>query len=198
MRTLTRAGVTAAAALALGGLLLVGERGAADDDKANRDAVDKIADAFEKGKAEDAAKQAEALAKKHEDVHEVMDLFKKRKKGEFGVGDKPGAIVPDGIELKLLEMGRDAPTAAQAAKESAALQRMAYRTAAIVEFALAKGPPGPDKDGATKKLWVESSKAGRDAALELAKAAREKSPAALKAAAVKVTTSCNNCHAEWR
>jgi cytochrome c556 len=200
MRTLARAGVAAAAALALGGVLLMGGRGAAGDDdgKAHREAVDKIADAYEKGKGDEAAKLAEALAKKHEDVHEIMDLFKKRKKGEFGVGDKPGAIIPDGIELKLLALGRDAPTAAQAEKEAAALKRMALRTAAIVEFALAKGPPHADKGGATKKLWEDSAKASRDAALELAKAADEKAPASLKAAATKVNNACNNCHSEWR
>src|SRR6266498_2965556 len=68
-------------------------------------ALDKIAQAFEKGDQDSAKAQAKALAKKIEELNDVMHAFKPRTgKGKIkgvGVGSKPGVVEPDGIELKL-------------------------------------------------------------------------------------------------
>jgi hypothetical protein len=185
------------AVLAVGGLLLVGDRTRADDDKALRDDVLKIADAIQKGDKAAAKQQAVAVARKIKELHEVMDFMKPRKKGGFGVGDKPGVIVPDGIEDMLRILGRDAPSQTKLEKISKGLERMSYTIAAIQEIALASSPE--KFVGAQKpEVWRGSAENARDAALELAKAAREMSPAAVKKAASLVNTGCNNCHADFR
>jgi hypothetical protein len=203
MRTLLRGGMVALAALGCGWLMLSAR--ADDDDKAIHDGVLKIAAALEKGEKGAAPKLAEGIAKKAEEPGDFMELLSPRKKkkegqgytGGFGVGIKPGAITPDGIEQMLISLGRDGRSQAKAEKEAEALEKMAYRIAAVMEVALQKVPQkavGPK----TPKLWITSATTARDAAYELAAAARQKSGAALKAAASKVNTGCNNCHSEFK
>src|SRR5687768_364908 len=86
--------------LALGGWVLLSGQGTAGEGKELKDSLLKIAELHKKGDKDGAAKQAQALAKKMEELHEMMELFKKRDKGGFGVGSKPGVVaVGDGIEL---------------------------------------------------------------------------------------------------
>src|SRR5437773_437368 len=62
-----------------------------------------------------------AIAKKNE-LGDVMALFKLRTKKGLGVGDTPGAITPDGIEAKLMGLGKRADTA-DVAKNAAAYEK---------------------------------------------------------------------------
>lgn len=173
------------------GFLLAG-MGRAGDDKAAKEGILKIADAIAKG--EDVSGHAKALAKKIEEIDEVMNLMRPRKgaKGGLGVGSKPGAIQPDGIELKLVQMGRDAPSAATAAKQAEALEKMAHVIAAIAEVSIAR----PDKK--KPKNWIKYAKEMRDAAPKLAAAAKAKSPAELQKAAAAINAACNNCHTDYK
>src|SRR5437870_3761873 len=70
----------------------------AAQNKGVTDDILKIADSIKKGLPGAAKAQAAALANKVVGVDDVMDVFKPRKKNGLGVGKKPGAIVPDGIE----------------------------------------------------------------------------------------------------
>lgn len=183
--------------LALGlGLYVAGSARAQEG--AEKAAILKIADAIGKGEADAAKTQAKALAGKIEEIEEVMNLMRPRKikdgkvEGGLGVGDKPGAITPDGIEQKLVIMGRDAPSAAKAQKEAAALQKMSHVVAAIAEVAIAK----PDKK--KPKEWLRYAKEMREAAPKLAEAAKSKSPAELKKAAELINNACNNCHSVFK
>jgi hypothetical protein len=184
------------AVAALGAFLVAqGSRGGENKEVAT--ALDKIAEAHRKGGKDAAKQQGEALAKKTEELLEVMDMFAPRKRGGFGVGEKPNAIIPDGIEQMLIKIGRDAPAAGTLNKDSAAYEQMAYRTAAIAEVALAKAP-AKDMGKKLKKDWISWSNDMRDAALELAAASKSKSGAAVKAAASKLNNSCNSCHSIYR
>src|SRR5947209_8444740 len=100
--TNARGWLAGAAVLAAGlGIWLATNPGhAADENKAIKADILKIADALEKKDAS-AAKQAAELAKKSgADLDIIMDLFKPRAKGGIGVGDNPG-IKRDGIEIKI-------------------------------------------------------------------------------------------------
>jgi hypothetical protein len=176
------------------GLFVVG-RTSAGEEAAIKAAVTKIAAAIEKGDNASAKALATALAKKVDEIDDVMNVFKPRTKKGFGVGNKPGLIQPDGIELKLVDMGRDAPPQAKANKEAAALEEMAYRIAAVAEVALIK----PPKDVGKKKAdWVRWAKDMRAAAPGLAAAAKSKSPAELQKAAAKLNAACNSCHSAFK
>jgi len=173
------------------GFFLAG-MGRAGDDKAAKEGILKIADAIAKGEA--VGDHAKALAKKIEEIDEVMNLMRPRKgtKGGLGVGSKPGAIQPDGIELKLVQMGRDAPSATAAAKQAEALEKMAHVIAAIAEVTMAR----PDKK--KPKNWIKYAKEMRDAAPKLAEAAKNKAPASLQKAAAAINAACISCHTEYK
>lgn len=159
--------------------------------------IQKVAKAFAKGDAAEAKQLAQGVGKSIEELHEMMDLMRPRTKKGLGVGAKAGVVTPDGIELKLIALGRDAPGAATLNKEAKALEEMGYVVAAIGEITAVKAP-AKDKGKQKKSDWVEWSNDMRDGALELAKAAKSKSAQNLKMAAAKVNNSCNSCHSVFR
>src|SRR5262249_29943710 len=133
-----------------------------------------------------------------EDVMNLMALRKAgSKKFAFGVGDVPGKITPDGIEAKIMGLGRKAPPAKTLENESPALVKMAYRVAAISKVAQTKVP---EKDEGMKKRkdWIEWSQSMETTAKELAEAAKGKDPSKVKTAAAKLNSNCNNCHGTFR
>ena len=179
-----------------GAIVLSGPSGAGEN-KEIRDGLDKIAATLQKGDKAGAKAQAEALAKKVDDIAEAMDLFKPRKKNGWGVGDKAGAVNPDGIEQMLLKIGRDAPAAGTLNKENAAFEQMGYRIAALALLATAKAPE-KDMGKKTRKDWMGWSNDTVDAGLAIAAAARAKGAQDVKSAASKANNACNSCHTVFR
>jgi hypothetical protein len=196
-----RAWATAAAVVV--GIWLVSAAGsgqaAADDAEAKqaREATLKVADLIAKKNYGAATTEAKAAAKKVDDLEKVMTTLKLRSQGGVGVGPKPGALTPDGIEAKLINMGRRALPEKDLNTQAAALTQAADILAAVAEIAIAKGPP---KVGGKKKPedWATWSKDMRDAALGMRGAVEQKKPAEVKDWVVKLNTSCNNCHAIWK
>jgi Cytochrome C' len=201
MKQQARVLVTGTAALSLAiGFLVVGSGGAADDKADLRDIIQKIADALEKKDSEQAKKLAEEVAKSH-DLDDVMNLMSKRdpagKAKRFGVGKKPGAITPDGIEAKIQNMGKKPLPQPQIDKEAPDLVEMAYRVAAIAEVAHAK-PPEKDEPKKKKKDWLAWSGDMQKKALSLAEAAKAKKPTEIKNAIATLNSTCNECHGVFR
>jgi len=157
------------------------------------DKVVKLAAAIKAGDKDAVKTQAAALAKV--DLDEVMDAFKPRTKGGVGVGKK-GSITPDGIELKLQAMGRDAPGAGVLAKEVDALEDMAYIIAAVAEVNLAKGAPAGVKGKG--KDWDTWSQEMKDASTALITAVKAKSSPDVKTVATKINNNCSACHAVFK
>jgi hypothetical protein len=163
---------------------------AADKDIA--ETIIKIADALEKRDTDNAKKLAQTL--KDEDIEDVMHLFKPRKDKGLGIGPKAGAVLPDGIELKVIAMAMNELPQKELDAYAADLARAAYIAAAVAEVAKDKCPVTKkegDKDPKDWKNWVESM---QKAALELADAAKTKKPSVVKAAADKVDGACKTCH----
>jgi hypothetical protein len=174
---------------------------AADDEKvdATKEAVQKLADAIAKGDSDAIQKQAKAIAE-GTDLEEVMNLMRKRTAGArrkpFGVGTE-GTMNPDGIEAKIQNMAKKAPSAKQLEKESAALVEMAYRVAAVAE--VAKNKFGDKvKTAKDKKDWLGWADDMRKAADEFAEAAKGKKDKAMKTVAKKLDSSCSNCHGKFK
>jgi hypothetical protein len=160
--------------------------------------VQAIADALAKGDSEGAKKLADDLAK-GASVEDAMHLFGLRKAGKpgFGVGEDAGKITPDGIDAKIMNFSKKAPTKAVVTKDADAYLKMAYRTAAVAEIALKKAPA---KDMGEKKVkdWNTWATGMRDGSLELADAIKAKDPAKVKTAASKIYSSCSSCHGVFR
>jgi len=185
--------------LALGLVITLAGRSTGGEEKYKKSVL-KIAAAIEKGNSAAAQAEAKALAKSLKDfdeIEDVMSVFKLREKNGIGVGTKPNAIIPDGIELKLLAIGRDAPGQATVNKEAEALEKMSYVIAAVAEVAIAR-PPDKDEGKKKKKDWLEWSASMEKAALDLAAAAKTKNPTAIRNAAAKLNSNCNECHGTFR
>ena len=185
--------------MAIGYLVGSGPTNAADD-KGMADTIKKIAAALEKKDSAEAKKLADTL--KGSELEDVMHLMALRTKKGLGVGPKPGAITPDGMEKKLIELAKKPLDAKQLSDESAALAELGYNTAAIAQVALAKTP---DKDEGKKKKkdWIALSDDMIQGGLQLAAAAKEKNAAGVQKAAIKLDRSkmesnCNKCHDIFR
>ena len=169
---------------------------AADADKELQDAILKISGALEKKDEADAKKLAAALAKKT-DSEAVMHLFSPRAKGGLGVGPKPNAVTPDGIEKKLQDMVKKPLAQAQLDGEAAALQQMGVDMAAISEVTIALVPEKGDA-AKKKKEWIAMASELRDAGLQLAAAAKDKKADPLHQAVRKAHATCEKCHEAFR
>jgi soluble cytochrome b562 len=184
-----------AAVLTLGIAFLAAGR--ADDDKGPREDVDKLA-----GLAKDPAelhKKAEAYAKNLDDLGDVMNLFKKRMKdgsGGFGVGPKATGKPDDGIEARIQNWGKKAPTKDDMAKDKDALLQMVNRTTAIAEIALAKPPKAAP--GKAPKDWKDYSEEMIKQSRELGKAIEAGDAKAVKDTASRLNSTCNDCHGKFR
>ncbi|MCC6418544.1 MAG: hypothetical protein IT429_09940 [Gemmataceae bacterium] len=196
MNRLAVAWATGVGIAALGVFLSAGPS-RADIDPGIKGGLDKIAKALQKGDSATASKEGQALAKKTEELLDIMYAFKLRTKKGLGVGEKAGVVVPDGIELKLNAIERDGITPGALTKEAKNLEEAAWMTAAVAEATLAKAP-AKDMGKKTKAKWSEFSVAMRDGSKELAAAAKGMKAADVKAAATKVNNACNGCHTIFR
>jgi hypothetical protein len=159
--------------------------------------IPKLAEAIKKKDQGQVKKMVEALKKNNLDA--IMGVCGLRNLGGIGVGDKAGAIKPDGIEKKVEALGKKAILPTQLKDEAAAIAKLAYEIAAVNELTIAH-TPDKDMGQAKKKTWVDSCKDLQAAALELAAAAEAKSPdpKVIQKAAARVDTNCQKCHTEWR
>lgn len=200
MRTHARVLALCAFALSLGACLLMASNpGQAADDEmaAARKIIDKLTASVTKDPAA-ARKEAVEIAKTLDTLEHIMYLYKKRDADGYGVGAKPGEIMPDGIEAKIQNMGRGKPmSAAQLEKEGPALIEMVQRTIAIGEITLAAAPKKKvgEKD---PKDWKEYTEEMIKSSHELIKAIKAKDGKAVKAVVSQLNSSCNNCHGKFR
>jgi hypothetical protein len=181
---------------------------------AARAAALQLSDAVEKGQLDAAKTQAAALASlkgngkgtaapadldEKADLAGIMNLLRLRSKGGLGFGLKPppGSATTDGIEARVMGLAKRPLPAADLKKQADDIVRSAYILAAVSEVSEAHTPKKKvgDKD---PKDWATWTNDMRDSALQLADAARKNDPAAVKAAANKLNSSCNNCHGTFR
>jgi len=195
------------AALLLGlSLLAVPAPVTADDDVPEdvKAAVNKIADLLEKGKADDAKKEAEALVKKKNydpltvgKFKDPMHVLSLRSKGGFGVGDKAGAWKPDGIEGQILSLKQKVMPEKDLKAKAADLKRLAYVTLAVTEITAAATPK---KNDGKKKItdWQKYTKEMLEATKEFTAGVEMGDNKAVFNAAKKLDSSCTSCHQDFR
>ncbi|HZT82992.1 MAG TPA: cytochrome c [Gemmataceae bacterium] len=186
-----------AAGLALGLVFLTGGRAA--DDKGPRQEVDKLAAVAAQNPA-DLQKKADAYAKDVDSLEDVMNLLKKRKKdgtGGYGIGPTPTGQADDGIEARIQNYAKKAPTAAVLKKEKDDLIQAMHRTRAVAAIAIAKTPKKKEGDKDPKD-WKEYSDEMVKQTDALEKAIESGDPKAVKDAASRLNGSCTNCHGKFR
>jgi hypothetical protein len=169
----------------------------AGGNKALMKQIDDLATAIEKGDTATAEKLAKKIAKDQEEVYEPMLTLKPRDKKGFGIGKTPDKHRPDGIELHLRELAKEAPSKIKLDNARDDYKEMAYRTAAIAKIAHILAPKGGGGQK-TPDNWRKMSKEMHDAAVELGKIAKGGTPEQVHKAAEKLNNNCNNCHAIFR
>ena len=163
--------------------------------------VQKLADQAGKKDWAELSKEGQTISKKYNDLIDVMGVFKMRKKdgkgtSGLGVGKVPGAILPDGIEAKILNLSkRVQPTDLQKAAD---LKRMAEVAAAVAGIAVHMPNDDAKKSKETTKKWQDYSKDMHDASKDLIKSLDGKNPAQIKEAALKLQNACTACHNDFR
>jgi cytochrome c556 len=162
-----------------------------DEDEAVRAAVLKHADQVGKKRWAELVKDGEPIAKKY-DLLDLMRVLKKRSLEYgcpgLGVGPRPGAIKPDGIEAMINHLAvRVRPADLENAKN---LIRMAEVTAALASMTFHY----PDHRGRKRVVWEKLSKDMHDTSLDFIAAVRGKDIATVKKAARKLQATCTACH----
>jgi hypothetical protein len=141
---------------------------------------------------QDQAREAPKLAKCFElgSVHHAA--FKPRSKGGLGIGDKPGAIEPDSIELKIVALAKKAPDPERLAREAPDLIRAAEVTRAVAELTpyWARETSG----ARDREDWMRFSAEMKKGSEELIKAIKSGDPKAVHKAATNLNSACVNCH----
>jgi hypothetical protein len=199
MTTKVRLGIAGIALAAGFASIYLSSPSYAGGDKDLKTVVRKIADAIKKGDKEGAKKLAAAAVKNKnlvDEITDVMHMFRPRKKGGMGIGEKAGSNpVKDGIEITLRDLGRDVP--GNVGKQAEALETTGYWIAAISELSTAKGWP-KDQGKKTKKSWNEYSEEMSKLGVSFAKAAAGKGAGEIKTAAAKLNENCNRCHSIFK
>jgi len=178
------------------GVLVVAAAGlvrAADDDAkaAQKDVLDVAKEIAGGGKVSKA--KLEAIKKKYDELAPIMYAYKPRAKGGVGVGPMGKA---DGIEAKIIALGKKAPTKAQLEKEAEELVKVANINAAIAEITMLYTPKA--SAGKDPKDWKEYTELMAKSSAELAKAAKAGNPADVQKAANNLNNACNDCHSKFR
>jgi hypothetical protein len=161
--------------------------------------IKKLADQVGKQKWDDLSKDGEVIGSTYPLV-DVMSVFKLRRPGGFvigiGVGDKPGVIVPDGIEAKLINLSRRVRPADL--DRVADLKRMAQIAAAVASVATHLPSNRAKATPADTMKWQEYAKEMHEGSLDLIKVLDGKDTAKVKQAAMKLYGSCVKCHTDYR
>jgi soluble cytochrome b562 len=164
-----------------------------------REDIDKLADVAAKS-PDDLQKKADAYAKNLDSLEDVMNLLKKRTKdgkGGYGIGPKPTGQMDDGIEARIQNYAKKAPTAADLKKQKDDLLQAMNRVKAVAAVGNAKTPTKKmgDKDPKDWKEYIEEMSKQADA---LGKAIESGDPKQVKDAASRLNGSCTNCHGKFR
>lgn len=179
-------------------IALIGGAGvrAADDDKEIKKAQADILDLAKKiADGKDVSKDAAGIKKKYEELNTVMHAYKPSPKGGIGTGLEPKA--GDGIELKIINLGKRALPPATLDKEKGALVKLGHINIAMAEITMHYAPAKP-KGGKGPKDWKQYTTDMKNASIELVKAAKAGKAADIKAAANNLNNACNNCHSDFR
>jgi hypothetical protein len=137
--------------------------------------------------------KAKGIHKKFEELNSLMiPIYKPPAKRGIGTGKKD-----EGIETKIINLGRTRLAPMTLQKEKALLVKIGYINIAMAEIAKQYAPSKP-KAGKGAREWNQYAEDMKKASLEMIEAANKGNPAELKKAAADVNAACNGCHSDFR
>jgi len=162
---------------------------------AQKDVLEMVKD-VEGGK--DISAKAAAIKKKYDELNTVMNVYKPTPK--HGIGYLPPGTKPhvgDGLELKIIALGKRMLPKATLQKEKETLIKAGYINLAMAEVAR-KYVPSKVNKGKGPKDWNGHVDDMKKASQELIAAAKAGDPVKVKDAATNLNSACNNCHSDFR
>ncbi|HEX3314095.1 MAG TPA: hypothetical protein VHR72_04345 [Gemmataceae bacterium] len=149
---------------------------------ADKDQIHKIADSIKAGKMDAAKADAKAYAGKNKEVDDLMDGFGKK------------GLIAEGIGKKLTEWEKKGIGAADLINPN--YQDIGAMAAAI--SLVCDSVDAPKGQKGNQAQWTMFAKNLNDKGVKFQAAFKTKMPAAIKAAAAALNSSCTNCHAQFR
>jgi hypothetical protein len=145
---------------------------------------------------QDVVKPAAALSQRLKELKAVMSSYKSR--ARKGIGTGPPSP-DDGIETKIIALGKQAPSAASLKKdkEKADLVRIAHVNLAVSEMAR-HYKPKKMREGKTRKDWLEHCDELKSGAERLLKAVKAGDAKEVQRGAAVMQSACNRCHEDFR
>jgi cytochrome c556 len=148
-------------------------------------------DNVEKGNVD--ARAAAAAQLLFPELEHLMAIYKPVGRGGLGYGPVRKG---EGIESKIMSLGRTALTAEALKAEAEELILMARLNIVMAE--LTRRYPAPKRPGVGPREWNQHADALKKAAMELAGAVRRKDLAGVKKAALNIDSACSKCHSDFR
>jgi soluble cytochrome b562 len=144
----------------------------------------------------DVAKPAEALSQKVKELKTVMASYKSRARKGIGTGP---ASPDDGIETKIIALGKQAPSASslKKEKEKAELVKIGHVNLAVSEMAR-HYKPKKMREGKGRKDWLQYCDDLKQGADDLLKAVKAGEAKAVQRGAAAMQSACNRCHEDFR
>jgi hypothetical protein len=168
-------------------------------EKGSMEAATKLAASLRTLKPGGAGKTSHDLGQYLDDLGELMNAYRTKKKGGEGLPTTLQTTAPlktskNGIEEKLVYLNRKKMAKPALAKEADELALLGYKFAAdgALTATFAKAQPKGAKE------WRELSVAMRDGGIALAEAARKKDADGVFRAANILDSACTRCHNEFR
>ena len=165
------------------------------------DDIDAIVKELKAAKVDEAKVKAAVagIKKKHEDLSELMTVYKPTGAKVKGIGwDPANKGKGDGIETHINDLaGKKALGKAQFAKEKELIRRATYYNLAMYEIAKAYAPE-KIKAGKGAKEWNKYNEEIKEGSKEVFAALEANDPAALKKAMGRIAAGCNECHTDFR
>ena len=144
-------------------------------------------------------KKVAAIKNKH-DLEDLMAVYKattSKVSSLRGAGYDPAKKGPgDGIEKRMIDLGKKELPKDKLGAEKDLLLRAAYYNLALYEISKGFGPP--KKPGKGIKEWTKHNAELKDGTEELMKAVKANDPKALKKAMTRIHAGCNECHTDFR
>jgi cytochrome c556 len=148
-------------------------------------------DNLEKGKID--ARAVATVRSGYEELDRVMNIYTPVARGGLGYGSVRKG---EGIEAKLLALGKAPLPAATLKAEADELVRVARLNVALAE--LTRLYPAPKKPGVGPRQWNQHADALKRASVDLAGAVRKNDPAGVKKASLAINQACETCHRDFR
>jgi len=158
--------------------------------------IKKLAEQIGKKDWDALSKEGQAIAKKQEELLDVMVLMKPPQKEGQGPGVSSSGVVEPGIEGTIIRLSKRVTP--RDLENAADLKRKASTAAAIAGVATHMPNDKAKQTAGDIKQWQDYAREMHDGSVELIRTLEGKDRDKVKDAALKLLGACTKCHIDYR